>query len=104
MTRERISLILEPMALFLSFHITFCLVAAAVVYPGEYFGLGSLNLYYNPQISKAMDCLSFLVVYGNVSADAIGVVCHQLGLLCTDLHAICRGGLFKVISLLCHRW
>ena len=30
-------------------------------------------------------------------SNAIGVVCHQLGLLCTDLHAICCGGLFKVI-------
>ena len=39
----------------------------------------------------------FLVIYGNVSADAIGVICHQLGLLCTDLHAICYGGLLKVI-------
>ena len=64
---------------------------------GEYFGLGSLIRYYSSQTFKAADGLQFLVVYGNVSADAIGVICHQLGLLCTDLHAICRGGLFKVI-------
>ena len=44
-----------------------------------------------------MDGLQFLFIYGGVSADATGVVCHQLGLLCTDLYAICRGGLFKVI-------
>ena len=46
---------------------------------------------------KVIDGLQFLVVYGNDSADAIGVICRQLGLLCTDLHAICCGGLFKVI-------
>ena len=48
-------------------------------------------------MSKATVGLQFLVVYGNISADAIGVICHQLGLLCTDLHAVCCGGLFKVI-------
>ena len=39
----------------------------------------------------------FLAVYGNVSADAIGVICYQLGLFCTDMRVICRGGLFKLI-------
>ena len=38
-----------------------------------------------PRYFKATDGLQFLVVYGNVSADAIGIICHQLGLLCTDL-------------------
>ena len=70
-------------------------------YPGEYFRLGSLIQYYSSQIFsqifKATDGLQFLVVYGKVSADAIGVICNQLCLLCTDLHAICCGGLFKVI-------
>ena len=44
-----------------------------------------------------MYCLQLHVVYGNVSTDSVSVVCHHLGLLCTDLHAICCGGLFKVI-------
>ena len=48
-------------------------------------------------LKRRTDGLQFLVVYDNVSADAIGVICHQLGFLCTDLHAIYRGGLFKVI-------
>ena len=38
-----------------------------------------------------MDGLKFPVVYGDVSDDATSVICHQLGLLCTDLHeAKCR--------------
>ena len=48
---------------------------------------------------KATDGLQFLVVYDNVSADVIGAICHQLGLLCTDLHAICCGGLFTALAL-----
>ena len=95
--RERIGLILELMAMFL-FQMTFSLVTATVVWAIlDYFWLGSLIRYYSAQILKATDGLQFLVVYGNVSADVIGVICHQLGLLCTDLHAICYGGLFNVI-------
>ena len=94
MAMECISLILELMAMFLSFQMTFSLVTAAVVWAilDSTSGLNPLS-----QIFEAMDGLQFLVVYGNVSADAIGVICHQLGLLCTDLHAMCCGGLFKVI-------
>ena len=66
--------------------------------PGEYFGLRSLIRYFSSLILKTTYGLQFLVVYGNVSADAFGVICHQLGLLCTDLHAICSGGLFKVMT------
>ena len=66
-------------------------------YSGEYFRFRSLIRYYSSQIFKATNCLQFLVVHGNVSGDTIGVICHQLGLLCTDLHSICCGDLFKVI-------
>ena len=44
-------------------------------YPGQYFRLGSLIRYYSSQIFKAIDGLQFVVVYGNVNADAIGVIC-----------------------------
>ena len=71
--------------------------SCGVGYPGEFLWLGSFIRYYSSQVFKAMDGLKFLVVHGNVSADAIGVVCYQLGLLCTDLHAICPGGRFKVM-------
>ena len=74
---------------------TFSLVTAAVVW--AILDSFSFIRYYSSQIFKAMDGLQFLVVYGNVSADAIGVICLQMDILCTDLHAICCGGLFKVI-------
>ena len=92
-TRERISLILEPMAMFLLFQMTFSLVTAAVVWAilGSASGLDPSSND-SSQIFKAMDGRKFLVVYGHVSANAICVICHQLGLLCTDLHTICRGG------------
>ena len=66
--------------MFLSFQMSFSLVSAAVVWA----------------ILESFSGLD-IVVYDNVSAYAIGVICHQLGLLCTGLHAICCGGLFKVI-------
>ena len=74
----------------------FSLVTAAVVWAtlDSTSGLASLS---DTTAPKATDGLQFLVVYSDVSADAIGVVRHQLGLLCTDLHAICCGGLFRVI-------
>ena len=99
MARERISLILELMAMFLSFQMTFSLVNAAVVWAilDSTSGLDPSSDTIALQIFKPTDSLQFLVVYGGVSADAIGVICLQLGLLCTDLHAICCGGLFNVI-------
>ena len=39
--------------------------------PGQYFTLESLIQYCSYQIFKAKDSLQFLVVYGNVNADAI---------------------------------
>ena len=94
MARERISLILELMAMFLSFQMTFSLVTAAVVWAIlDSTSRLDPSFYYSSQILKATDGLQFLAVYGNVSTDAICVICHQLGLLCTDLHGIYCGGL-----------
>ena len=94
-------LILELMEMFLSFQMTFscCFFFTATVVwaiPESTSGLDPSCDTIVPRY-KAMDGLQFLVVYGNVNADAIGVICHQLGLLCTDLHVMCCGGLFKVI-------
>ena len=96
--RERISLLMELMAMFLSFQMTLSLTNAAVVWAtlDSTSGLDPSSDTIALRF-KAMDGLQFLVVYGNVSADAIGVICHQLGLLCTDQHVICCGGLFKMI-------
>ena len=94
MARERISLILELMAMFLSFQMTFSLVTAVVVWAilGSTSGLDPPSDTIAPRYLKLRTVSSFLF-YGNVSADAIGVICHQLDLLCTDLCAICCGGL-----------
>ena len=98
MARERISLIMELMAMLLWLQMTFSLATADVVWAilESTSGLDPSSNTIVPRYLKT-DGLQFLVVYGNVSSDAIGAVCHQLGLLCTDLHAICCGGLFKVI-------
>ena len=100
MTRERINLIFELMAMFLSFQITFSLVTAAVVWAILESTSGfdpSSDTIIPKYLIKAMDGLKFLFVYGNVSTDAVGVTCHQLGLLYTGLYAICCRGLFNVI-------
>ena len=104
LTRERISLFV----FFCCFFLADCYVLVVpsdlkfghcrcgLVDPGECFGFWSFLRYYS---SQAMDGLKFLVVYGNVNADAFRVIYHQLVLLCTDLHAICRRDVIKVI---CH--
>ena len=97
--REHINLIMDMMAMFLSFQMTFSLVIAAVVWAilDSTVGLDPSSDSIAPRYLKIRTVSSFFVIYGNVSADAIGVICHQLDLLCTDLHAICCRGLFKVI-------
>ena len=99
MARERISLILELMAMFLLFQMTSSLVTAAVIWAilESISGLDPSADTIAPRYLKLRTGPQFLVVCGNVSADAIGVICHQMGLLCTVLRAICCGGLFEVI-------
>ena len=43
-------------------------------------------------------CLKLLFLYFNLCADATGVVCHQLGLLGTDLYAVGCGGFVEMLS------
>ena len=74
-TRERICRILELREILLSFQTGFNLVNAAVACAI----LESI---------AACDNLKLLSVYFDLFVDATGVVCHQLGLLVTDLHAI----------------
>ena len=47
---------------------------------------------------EACDCLKLLSIHFDLSVDATGVVCHQLGLLGTDLHAVGCGGFVKMLS------
>ena len=57
-------------------------------YPGEYLRLGTLISCNLAHVLEACDCLKLLSIYFNLRVDAAGVVCHQLGLLSTDLHAL----------------
>ena len=73
MGRERTSLTLELMSMFLSFQINFNLVIAAMVWAilESTSGLDSPIRYSSSQIFKATYSLRFVVVYRNVSADAM---------------------------------
>ena len=50
------------------------------------------------QVLEACDCLKLLSIHFDLCVDATGVVCHQLGLLGTDLHAVGINGAINVIS------
>ena len=85
MTRERISRILELREILLSFKTGFNLVNAAVVCAI----LESISgLEPSAQVLEACDSLKLLSIYFDFCVDATGIVCYQLGLLVTDLHAV----------------
>ena len=48
--------------------------------------------------SAPMYCLKLLSVYFDLLVDAAGVVCHQLGLLGTDLHAVGCGDFVEMLN------
>ena len=93
MTRERISFTFDPRDMFLQLKIDFSFVKAAVACTivertsgleplSETTALRYLSLYRT----------RFCPFYLNFPQDAIGTVCHQSGLLSTDLHLIpCAG-------------
>ena len=90
MTREHISHILELREIPLSIQIGFSLVNAAVACAI----LESIS----GQVFEACDCLKPLSIHLDLCVDATGVVCHQLGLLGTDLHAVGCGGFVKILN------
>ena len=49
------------------------------------------------QVFEACDCLKLLSIHLDLCVDATGVVCHQLGFLGTDLHAVGCGGFVKTL-------
>ena len=50
------------------------------------------------QVVEACDCLTLLSIHFNLCVDATGVVCHQFGLLGTDLHAVGCGSFVKTLN------
>ena len=50
------------------------------------------------QVFGTCDCLKLLSIHFDLCVYATGVVCHQLGLLDTDLHAVGCGGFVKTLN------
>ena len=94
-TRERISRILEVREILPSFQTGFSLVNAAVVC-AILESISSLEP--SSVIFEACDCLKLLSIHFDPCVDATGVVCHQLGLVGTDLHAVGCGGFVKTLN------
>ena len=98
-TKERISRILELREIPLSFKTGFNIVNAALVCAI----LESISGLEPPSVITAQaledcDCLKLLSTYFNNCVDVTGVVCHQLGLLGIDLHAVGCGGFVEMLS------
>ena len=105
-TRERISRILELKEILLSIQIGFNLVNAAVACAilQSNSGLEPSSVITEPRYLK-LDCLKLLSIHFDLCVDATGVVCHQLSLLSTDLHAVGCGGFVEALNqaLSCNR-
>ena len=99
-TRERISRILEMLEKLLSFQIGFSLVNAAVVYAilESISDLEPSLVITDSRYLKLVIVSSFCPFTFDLSVDATGVVCHQLELLGTDLHAIGCGGFVETLN------
>ena len=61
-------------------------------------GLGTLIGYNGAQVLEAFDYFKLLSIYFDLCVGATGVVCHQLGLLGTDLHAVGCGSFVKTLN------
>ena len=100
--RERISRILELREILLSIQTGFSLANAAVVFAvlESISGLEPSSVITEPRYLKLV-IVSSLSVYFDLCVDATGVVCPQLGLLSTDLHAVGCGGFVESLSYFC---
>ena len=97
-TRERINRIFELRIIRLSFQTGFNLVNAAVVCVilESISGLEPSLVITEPRYLKLVSSLCpFTLIF---CVDATGVVCHQLGLLGTDVHAVGCGGFVKTLN------
>ena len=100
LTRERISLILELRELLLSFQTGFYRVNAAVVCAilESISGLEPSSVVTEPRYLKLVTVSSFCPFTFDLCVDTTGVVCHQLGILSTDLHASGCGGFVEMLN------
>ena len=94
MTKERISFTFDPRDMSLSLQTGFSFVRAAVACAilERTLWLGAVILNNCFKVLEACYSAQLLLFYLYLSLDAIGTVCHQFGLLRTDLHLIpCAG-------------
>ena len=94
MTRERISFTFDPRDMLLSLQIGFSFVRAAVACAilERISGLEPSSEITASRHLKLVTVLNFCPFTFSFSLDSIGAVCHQFGLLRTDLHLIpCAG-------------
>ena len=98
-TRECISCILELREILLSLKTGFNLVNAAVACAilQSNSGLEPSSVIIEPRYLKLVT-VSSLCPFTLICVDATGVVCHQLGLLGTDLHASGCGGFVEPLN------
>ena len=75
-----------------------CQCCCCLCYPGEYLRVGAFISYNSAHVLEASDCLKFLSIRFDLCVDATGVVCHQLGLLGTDLYAVGCEGFVKTLN------
>ena len=103
MTRKRISRILELREILLSIQTGFSLVNVAVACAilESISGLETSSVITEPRYFEACDSLKLLSIYFDLCVDATDVVCHQLGLLGTDLHAVGCGCFVKTLNEIC---
>ena len=74
-----------------------CQCCCLLCSPGEYLRLGTLVSYKWAQVLEACDCLKLLSINLNPCVDATGIVCHQLGLIGTNLCAVCCRGFVELL-------
>ena len=99
-TRERISRNLDLREILMSFQTGFSLVNAAVVCAilESISGLEPLSVITEPRYLRPVTISSFCPFTLISCVDATGVVCHQLGLLGADLHAVGCGGFVEMLN------
>ena len=98
-TRQRISRVLDLREILLSFETGFNLASAAVVCAilESISGLEPSSVKTEPRYLKLVTVSRFCP-FVLLCVDATGVVCHQLGLLGADIHAVGCGGFVQTLN------
>ena len=75
-----------------------CQCCCCLCYTGEYLRLGTLISYNWDQVLETCDSPKLLSIHFDLCVAATSVVCHQIGLLGTDLHAVGCGGFVETLD------